>query len=155
MFSCFLALRHLPIAAAVVEFALGCLVLLSNCYHYIRSAFSSCKGYLVFVVITFVFSRSLALYRLPIVAAAVESALGCLVLLLNCRHRIRSTLSSYKGYLVFLLLLLCCGVSAFCLCKCQLNPFHFRLRVDLKGNKSLITPKSYHDQRSRSPFVSI
>ena len=154
MFSCFLALHRLPIAATAIKFTLGCLIFLSNHRYCIRSTLLSCKGYLVFILIAFVFSRSLALHRPPITAAVVESTLGYLVLLSNCHYCIWSALSSCKGYLVFLLLLLYCGVLAFCLCKCQLNLFCLRLRVDLKRNRFLITPKSCHSQRSRSPFVS-
>ena len=144
VFSHFLALYRSPIAAAVVESALSCLVLLSNCHHRIRFTLSNCKGYLVFVVIAFVFSRFFALHRPLIVATVVGSALGCLVLLSNCRHCIQSALLNCKDYLVFLSLLLCYGVLAFRLCKCQLSPFRLRLKVNLKGNRSLTTFKSYH-----------
>ena len=144
VFSDFLTLHRPPIAAIVVESALGHLVLLFNCYHHIWSALLNCKIYLVFVVIAFVFSCSLALHHPPIAAAEVKSTLGCLVLLSNCCYCIRSALSSCKGYLIFLSLLFCCGVSAFCLYKCQLNSFCLKLRVDLKKNKSLTTPKSCH-----------
>ena len=154
VFSCSLALHHLPIAATVVESILGCHVLLSNHCYCIRSAFWSCKSYLIFVIIAFVFSCSLALHHLLIAAMIRESALGCLVLLSNCCHCIWSALSNCKGYLVFLLLLLHCGILAFCLYKYQLNSFCLRLRIDLKKNKSLITSKSCHGWHDRSPFVS-
>ena len=154
MFSYSLILYHAPIVAAAVKSALNCLILLSNCRHCIRSALLSCKDYLVFVVIAFVFFRSFALHYPLITAMAMKSALGCLVLLSNCRHCIRSASLNCKGYLVFLLLLLHCGISVFCRFKCQLNLFHLRLRINLKRNRSLITSKNRHGQRGRFLFVS-
>ena len=154
MFSRFLALYRPSITVMVIKFALGRLVLLSNCRHRIWVVLSSCKSYLVFVIIAFMFSCSLALHCLPIATTVMKSTLGRFVLLSNCYYCIWSALSNCKSYLVFLSLLFCCGVLVFCLYKCQLNSFRLKLRVNLKRNRSLTIPKSCHGRHNCSLFVS-
>lgn len=101
------------------------------------------------------FVAAFILRYLSIAIAIVEFALGCafIKLLSNYRYYIQFALLSCKSHLVFLLLLLYCGILVFRLCKYWLNSSFIKLKFDLKENKSLNTSKNCYDWYGCSLFI--